>query len=197
MALLGKIAKVAYKMTPKRKAALAKAVAASAKKRAKKAGTKVVTKTATKTVAKKSKVKVAARTVKRAAKTTARKTKSVTKKVLRTRAGIAGAIVGTSAGVAKATDKRANSKTNKSALIARTNQVSKGVKNLGVKAVTDTFSVYKNLGKAAIGKQTKTQAAAAIGADMVKSNLKLTNQIAQGQLNVKRARKNKIQRKKS
>jgi len=44
MALLGKIAKVAYKMTPKRKAALKKAVEASAKKRSMKGVQKVSTK---------------------------------------------------------------------------------------------------------------------------------------------------------
>jgi hypothetical protein len=40
MALIGRIARVAYKMTPKRKAALAKAVAASAKKRGSKSAVK-------------------------------------------------------------------------------------------------------------------------------------------------------------
>jgi hypothetical protein len=54
MALIGRIARVAYKMTPKRKAALKKAVAASAKARSTKLGAKAVTKVATrKTVAKK------------------------------------------------------------------------------------------------------------------------------------------------
>jgi hypothetical protein len=54
MALIGRIARVAYKMTPKRKAALKKAVAASAKSRSTKLGAKSVTKVATKkTVAKK------------------------------------------------------------------------------------------------------------------------------------------------
>jgi hypothetical protein len=54
MALIGRIARVAYKMTPKRKAALKKAVEASAKKRAMKAGAKTGAKVVTKkTVAKK------------------------------------------------------------------------------------------------------------------------------------------------
>jgi hypothetical protein len=57
MALIGRIARVAYKMTPKRKAALKKAVEASAKKRAAKAGAKSVTKVATKKVAAKKVVK--------------------------------------------------------------------------------------------------------------------------------------------
>ena len=54
MALIGRLARVAYKMTPKRKAALKKAVAASAKARSTKLGAKSVTKVATKkTVSKK------------------------------------------------------------------------------------------------------------------------------------------------
>jgi len=57
MALIGRLARVAYKMTPKRKAALKKAVAASAKARSTKLGAKSVTKIATKKAAAKKIVK--------------------------------------------------------------------------------------------------------------------------------------------
>ena len=52
MGILSRIAKAAYKMTPKRKAALAKAVAASAKARALKTGAKTVAKKGAKVTAK-------------------------------------------------------------------------------------------------------------------------------------------------
>jgi hypothetical protein len=73
MAIIGKLAKIAYKMTPKRKAALAKAVAASAKKRALKGGGKVVAKKITKKAAVKS-VKKVTKVSRKVRKATARKT---------------------------------------------------------------------------------------------------------------------------
>jgi len=62
MAIIGKLARLAYKMTPARKAALKKAVAASAKARAKKVGAKKLVKKSTAKVVKKSTAK---RTVKK------------------------------------------------------------------------------------------------------------------------------------
>jgi len=59
MALLGKLARVAYKMTPARKRALQKAVAASAKKRAKKGGSKLIKKVSTKGVSKSARASIA------------------------------------------------------------------------------------------------------------------------------------------
>jgi hypothetical protein len=69
MAIIGKLAKLAYRMTPARKAALKKAVAASAKKRAAKKGASVVAKKVTKKAAVKSvkKVTKVSRKVKKAA----------------------------------------------------------------------------------------------------------------------------------
>ena len=190
MAIIGKIAKIAYRMTPARKAALKKAVAASAKKRAKKVGSKKVAKT----VAKRSKVKAAGRIVKRTVKAGARGTKKVSKKILRTKKGKLAAITAGAAGISQATKGKANSKRNKSAIIARANQVSSLVKNIGVKSVTDTYSVAKNVGKAAIGKQSKIEALGNIGKDVVKSNLRVTGGLAKGQLNVSRAKRNKRKR---
>ena len=60
MALIGKLARVAYRMTPARKRALQKAVAASAKKRATKGGSKLVKKVSTKGISKKATARLAA-----------------------------------------------------------------------------------------------------------------------------------------
>jgi len=183
MALIGRIARVAYKMTPKRKAALAKAVAASAKKR----GSKSVAKK----VVKKSSIKAAASNVKRGAKVGAAKTKTASKAVLRTNTGKIAAATAAGAGTERATRKKANSKKNKSTTIARANQIGGAFKNLGIKAATDTASVIKNTSKAIIGKQSKTKAFANIAKDVTASNLKVTAGLAKGQLNVRRAKKNK------
>jgi hypothetical protein len=183
MALIGKLVKVAYKMTPKRKAALAKAVAASAKKR----GSKAVTKKVVKTTA----IKKAASSVKKTAKLTALKTKRSTKAVLKTKAGKIAAATAGGAGVERVTSKKANSKKNKSTTIARANQIGGGLKNLGVKAATDAASVAKNVAKAAVGKQSGKKAFFNIAKDVAASNLKVSAGLVKGQLNVKRAKKNK------
>lgn len=85
MAILGKLAKVAYKMSPKRKAALAKAVKASAQKRALKGGAKAVTKTAKRAVGKKVGTKVGKKVGTKVSKKALPKvSKNVTKRTAKT-----------------------------------------------------------------------------------------------------------------
>jgi hypothetical protein len=197
MAIIGKLAKLAYKMTPKRKAALAKAVAASAKKRAAKKGASVVAKKGGKAVAKKVASK-SSRVVKAAGRKTGkvvRKTGRAAKAASKTRLGAAVGVTAAGAGVEKATRKKANSKRNRSTAVARINQISGAVKNTGLKAGNDLVSLVKNTAKVAVGKQSKTTGLANIYKDVAASKLKITKGLAQGQLNVLRARQNKKKKK--
>lgn len=217
MGILSKVAKLAYKMTPKRKAALARAVRASARARASKSGVALVRKRVTRKVllakvakastkkvasrsvkrvtrkvalakiAKLSTKKAASRSVKRVAKTTVRRTAAVA----RGRLGAAAVIVGGSAGAAAATQRKASSRSNRSVTVAKINRVSSTIRDAGYGSIKVTGEVVKNTVRVATGSQTVNRSVANVLAAQLKANAVLTRNYAANTANVSRARKNK------